>query len=147
MSDNIVIADTSGIIAAYDDDEPESARCRIVLAQAPLLVVSALLLAEIDHVVTRLAGLAAARHILADIQRWTRAGRFVIPTITADILAAAEQTRDRHAALDLDLADAVNAALALEYRTATILTLDRRDFRAIRPLTPHKAFRILPDDL
>lgn len=147
MSDNIVIADTSGVIAAYDDDEPESTRCRTVLAQAPLLVVSPLLLAEIDHVATRLAGRSAARHILADIHHWTQAGRFVIPTVTADILAAAEQTRDRHAALDLDLTDAVNAALALEYRTATILTLDRRDFRAITPLTPHKAFRLLPDDL
>jgi len=147
VSDNIVIADTSGVIAAYDDAEPESARCRTVLAQAPLLVVSPLVLAEIDHVATRLAGRAAARHILADIHHWTRVGRSVIPAITADVLAAAEQTRDRHAALDLDLADAVNTALALEYRTATILTLDRRDFRAISPLTPHKAFRLLPDDL
>jgi predicted nucleic acid-binding protein len=147
VSNNIVIADTSGIIAAYDDDEPESVRCRTVLAEAPLLVVSALVLAEIDHVATRLAGRAAARHILADIQYWTRAGRFAIPTITADVLAAAEQTRDRHAAVDLDLADAVNTALAFEYRTATILTLDRRDFRAVTPLTPHKAFTLLPDDL
>lgn len=28
-----------------------------------------------------------------------------------------------------------------------ILALDRRDFRAIRPLTPHNAFCVLPDDL
>ena len=28
-----------------------------------------------------------------------------------------------------------------------VLTLDRRDFRAVRPLTPHKAFRLLPDDV
>ena len=65
----------------------------------------------------------------------------------SDILSLAEHTRDRHAALDLDLTAAVNAALALEYRTSAILTLDRRDFRAITPLTPHKAFRLLPDDL
>jgi hypothetical protein len=34
----------------------------------------------------------------------------------------------------------------LGYQPSTgILTLDRRDFRAVRPLGRHKAFRILPD--
>ena len=54
---------------------------------------------------------------------------------------------NRYADLDLDLADAVSVALAADYRTDAVLTLDRRDFRALRPLTPHKAFRLLPDDL
>jgi predicted nucleic acid-binding protein len=49
--------------------------------------------------------------------------------------------------LDLDLADAVAAAVAAEYRTEVVLTLDRRDFRAMRKLTTHTAFRLLPDDL
>jgi predicted nucleic acid-binding protein len=53
----------------------------------------------------------------------------------------------QYANLDLDLADAVNVALAAQYRTDAVLTLDRRDFRAMRPLTPHKCFRHLPDDL
>jgi hypothetical protein len=38
-------------------------------------------------------------------------------------------------------------ALAAQYRTDAVLTLDRRDFRAMRPLTPHKWFRLLPDHL
>ncbi|MGX1368580.1 putative nucleic acid-binding protein [Streptomyces canus] len=49
--------------------------------------------------------------------------------------------------MNLDLADAVNVALAADYDTDAILTLDRRDFRAVRPLGRHKAFRVLPDDL
>jgi len=44
-------------------------------------------------------------------------------------------------------ADGVNVALAAEYRTDALLSLDRRDFRTVRPLTPHQAFRLLPDDL
>jgi hypothetical protein len=28
-----------------------------------------------------------------------------------------------------------------------VLTFDRRDLRAVRPLSPHKCFRLLPDDL
>jgi len=53
----------------------------------------------------------------------------------------------KYAALNLDLADAVNVALAAEYRTHSLLSLDRRDFRAMSPLTPHPAFQLLPDDM
>jgi uncharacterized protein len=38
-------------------------------------------------------------------------------------------------------------ALASEYRTCSVLTLDRGDFLAIRPLTPHPAFRLIPDNM
>ena len=41
----------------------------------------------------------------------------------------------------------MNVALAAEYDTDAVLTLDRRDFRALRPLGRHKSFRLLPDDL
>jgi predicted nucleic acid-binding protein len=53
----------------------------------------------------------------------------------------------QYASLDLDLADAVNVALAAQYRTDAVLTPARRDFRAMRALTPHKWLRLLPDDL
>jgi predicted nucleic acid-binding protein len=59
----------------------------------------------------------------------------------------AQAVRVRYGALDLDLADAVNAALAADFDTDAILTLDRRDFRAVRPLGHQKAFRLLPDGL
>ncbi|MEV0771431.1 hypothetical protein [Nocardia salmonicida] len=49
--------------------------------------------------------------------------------------------------LNLDLSDAVCVALAGEYETATILTLDHRDFRALTPLTEQRSFRLLPADL
>ncbi len=47
----------------------------------------------------------------------------------------------------LDSTHPVNVALAADYDTDAIRTLDRRDFRAVRPLGHHKAFRVLPDDL
>jgi uncharacterized protein len=55
--------------------------------------------------------------------------------------------RQHYTDLDLDLADATAIGLAAEYRTDVVLTLDRHDFRAVRPLTGHKAVRLLPDDL
>ncbi|MDX3507607.1 PIN domain-containing protein [Streptomyces caniscabiei] len=114
---------------------------------AGLLVMSPLLLAELDHVATRELGREAALSAVDDLRRWMSRGRVVLQEITEDHLGAAQSVRVRYRALDLDLADAVNVALAADYDTDAILTLDRRDFRALHPLGRYKAFRVLPDDL
>ncbi|MGW0928643.1 PIN domain-containing protein [Streptomyces sp. NPDC002644] len=143
----IVVADTSGLLAALDATHPEHRAANEAIMAAGLLVMSPLLLAELDHVATRELGREAALGAVDDIRRWMRAGRVVVPQIDEDHLAAARFLRTRYGDLDLDLADAVNVALAAEYDTDAVLTLDRRDFRAVRPLGRHKAFRVLPDDL
>jgi predicted nucleic acid-binding protein len=143
----IVVADTSGLLAALDSTHPEHGAANEAIMAAGLLVMSPLLLAEIDHVATRELGREAAISAVDDIRRWMGRGRVVVPQITGEHLGAAQSVRARHAALNLDLADAVNVALASDYDTDAILTLDRRDFRALRPLSRHKAFRLLPDDL
>ncbi|MEU3186603.1 PIN domain-containing protein [Streptomyces sp. NPDC006923] len=143
----IVVADTSGLLAALDSRHPERQGANEAIMAAGLLVMSPLLLAEIDHVATRELGREAAVSAIDDISRWMRAGRIVVPEITEAHLSAAQTLRARYAALNLGLANAVNVALAAEYDTDAILTLDRRDFRAVRPLGRHKSFRLLPDDL
>ncbi|MGW0573843.1 PIN domain-containing protein [Streptomyces tauricus] len=143
----IVIADTSGLQAALDMTHSEHGAANEAIMAAGLLVMSPLLLAELDHVATRELGRAAAVSAIDDLRRWMSRGRIVMPEITQDHLGAAQSVRVRYGALDLDLADAVNVALAADYDTDAILTLDRRAFRAVRPLSRHKAFRVLPDDL
>jgi predicted nucleic acid-binding protein len=143
----IVIADTSGLLAALDSTHPEHGAANEAILAAGLLIMSPLLLAELDHVATRELGRAAALSAVDDIRRWMRRGRVVVPEITEDHLGTAQSVRARYGALGLDLADAVNVALASDYDTDAILTLDRRDFRTVRPLGRHKAFRVLPDDL
>ncbi|MEZ0093082.1 PIN domain-containing protein [Streptacidiphilus sp. EB129] len=143
----IVVADTSGLLAALDSTHPEHHAANQAIMAAGLLIVSPLLLAELDHVATRELGREAAVSAVDDIRRWMRLGRVVAPEITESHLAAAQSVRARYAALGLDLADAVNVALATDYDTDAVLTLDRRDFRTVRPLGRHKAFRVLPDDL
>lgn len=143
----VVIADTSGLLAALDSAHPEHPASNEAIMAAGLLVMSPLLLAEIDHVATRELGREAALSAVDDIRHWVRRGRVVLPEITEDHLGVAQSVRARHRDLDLDLADAVNVALAAEYDTDAVLTLDRRDFRAVRPLGRHKVFRVLPDDL
>jgi predicted nucleic acid-binding protein len=139
----IVVADTSGLIAASDKNAPESADCRAALAEAGTALVSPLVLTEVDHLAKARFGSDARSTLIDFIVFQARRGRFHIPEITIELL----ETARKDAGLDLDLADGVNVALAAEYRTCCLLTLDRRDFRAIRPLTPHPAFRLLPDDM
>lgn len=142
----IVVADTSGIIAASDRKAPEAAACQSVLREAGTVIISPLVLAEVDHLAKVRFGSSARSAIIAFILEQVRRMRFQVPQTTTGILDAAQAVQKRYADLDLDFADSVNIALAAEYRTDAVLTLDRRDFRAVRPLTPHKAFRLLPDD-
>lgn len=140
------MADTSGLVAALDQTHPDGEAARKILRDAGTLIVSPVLLGELDHVVRRVLGREAADQAIDDIRHWTRAGRAVLPEVTADILDTAQAVRARYLDLRLDLADAVNVAFAAQFRTDAVLTLDRRDFRAVRPLTEHRAFRLLPDD-
>jgi len=143
----IVVADTSGIIAASDRRAPESAACRDLLGSAGTVIVSPLVLAEVGHLAKVRFGTQARHAIIDNIVTHALRMRFQVPEVSADALKLAREVQRKYADLDLDLTDAVNVTLAADYRTDAILTLDRRDFRAVRPLTPHKAFRVLPDDL
>ncbi len=93
---------------------------------------------------------AARTAIIEFILGQARQLRFQIPATGLAILDTARLVQEQCASPDLDvdldlgLADAVNGTLAAQYRTDAVLTLDRRAFRAMRPLTPHKWFRLLP---
>jgi len=143
----ITVADTSGIIAASDRNAPESAACRALLQEAGTVIISPLVLTEVDHLAKARFGSQARTAIIDFVLAQAGQSRFQIPDAGLEVLDTARMVQRQYASLDLDLADAVNVALAAWYRTDAILTLDRRDFRAMRPLTPHKWFRLLPDDL
>ena len=143
----ITVADTSGIIAASDRNARESAACRAVLQEAGTVIISPLVLTEVDHLAKARFGSQARTAIIDFVLTQAGRSRFQIPETGLEVLDTARMVQRQYAGLDLDLADAVNVALAAQYRTDAVLTLDRRDFRAMRPLTPHKWFRLLPDDL
>lgn len=143
----VVVADTSGLLAALDETHPDGDRARQVLDDAGALIASPVLLSELDHVGNRVLGRQAAHQVIDDIRYRVRQGRAVLPEITVEVLDTAQAVRDCYSNLDLDLADAVNVALAERFRTNAVLTLDRRDFRAVRPLTHHESFQVLPDDV
>ncbi|MGW4636287.1 PIN domain-containing protein [Nocardia sp. NPDC004415] len=143
----ILVGDTSGLVAAFNPKDPEHAAARACLQQAALTVVSPLVMLEVEHIVTRNLNRQAAYGVNDWLLAQEHKGRVVVPAVSASIVRTARRVQNRYLALQLDLTDATNVSLAEQYATIDILTLDRRDFRAIEPLTPEKAFRVLPDDL
>jgi predicted nucleic acid-binding protein len=143
----IVVGDTSGLVSAFNADDPNQAAARSVFQQASVTIISPLVFAEIEHIMTRNIDSNAAHDAIDWLLTQERTKRVLLPELTARSLRRARTIQGRYAALRLDLADCVNVVLTAEYETDCILTLDRRDFRAVRPLTEHRAFRLLPDDL
>jgi uncharacterized protein len=143
----IVVGDTSGLIAAFNTDDPQHARARRAFREASATVISPLVFGEIEHVITRNIDRKAAHAVQDWLLQQEQSMRVLVPEVSAAILRRARTVQSRHADLRLDLADSVNVVLAEQFETETVLTLDRRDFRAIRPLSGHTAFRLLPDDL
>ncbi|MCD0444784.1 PIN domain-containing protein [Glycomyces sp. A-F 0318] len=143
----VVAADTSGLLAALDEGHPDGEAARTVMSTAGMLVICPVLFSELDHMITRDFGRDASLEVLDDLRARVDEGRAVIPIVTSHTLDLAQDVRRRYRGLDLDIADAFNVVIAAEYETDAILTLDRRDFRAIEPLAQFQAFRLLPDDL
>jgi predicted nucleic acid-binding protein len=129
----IAIADTSGIIASVD--------------RSCLLVIPQFVLAELDHLLSGRFDKDAAGQVMDRLIAQARTRRYVLSDASADVLADARLVQRRYRDLALDLTDSVIMVQAREYATDAVLTLDRKDFRAVRPLTSHPAFRLLPDDL
>ncbi|GAA1363836.1 PIN domain-containing protein [Streptomyces beijiangensis] len=149
MTHPVVIADTNALIRLLTPRETGHAEHKSAFAQMAHLVVSPLVLAELDHIVTTRANpkttLGFARFIKsqADLNRFTVAD--IAPHLSTAI-AVAEGYTDARGGKGIGLTDAMNVALAKAYRTDALFTTDK-DFRIIQPLTGHAAFRLLPEDL
>ncbi|MGN2641360.1 type II toxin-antitoxin system VapC family toxin [Nocardia takedensis] len=142
----IVVADTSALFAAFDADQEEHRRALRVM-ERETLVISPLVLTELDHLTRRDLGFSAAMAITDALLSRAIEGRYRLAELKHVDLSAAQSVRAKYEGLQLDLADAVGVALADKYKTDRIFTLDQRDFRAIEPLTPGFAsFRLLPTD-
>jgi uncharacterized protein len=140
----VVVADTSALIAFFNESDKHHNAVRDGIAEAGHLVVSPCVLTELDYLVATRQGPPAAGAIIRYVASRVAAGRWEVPGIGPFLLAA-------HAVLEdypvIGLADAMNVVLAREFRTDVVATLDQRHFRVIRPLTSHRAFRLLPADV
>jgi predicted nucleic acid-binding protein len=139
----LIVLDTSVVLAFMDRRDSDHERVRAWMEElTDDLATTPLVVAELDHLVARQGGQAAAKALRQDL----KAGAYAVewwPTALRDSIAVAE----RHASMELGLADASLVALANRLKTLDMATLDERHFRALHPAGDRKAsFRLLPYD-
>jgi predicted nucleic acid-binding protein len=126
-----LIADTGGLLRALArnaDGQSSFPEYESVLRSAALVIVPALVLAEIDYFLR--SERRAMRKFVAEV--FDPATRYEYePALPSDLVRALEIDA-RFANLDLGLVDGTVAAVAERRRIYRILTTDRRDFGAIR---------------
>ena len=136
-----MIVDTSVLLAAFVPDQRMHKRCARLLAANRPLVVSPLVLAELDYLTAQIAGVKAELTLLGELC----SGAYELAVFGIDDLIRAHAIVDRYSDLPLGLTDASLIVLADRYNTNAIATLDERHFRIAKSLQG-APFRILPAD-
>lgn len=133
-----LLLDTSGLLAALFEDQRQHEACARVLreAQGPL-ILSPFVLAEVDYMIQKYAGVDAERMFLEEVER----GAYYVPEYPQGLMADTCRMVLRDRDVNIGLADASLVMLAELHRCRDLLTLDLRHFRTM------KSFRILPADL
>jgi uncharacterized protein len=145
----IVIADTNALYRLLTPKTSGHEEHRQALAAVGHLIVSPLVLGELDYLISTRAGADKAVAAMRFVERYVATHRFEVPDLAPHLttaVAVMEGYRDADQGRGVGLADAMNVALAAAYRTDLVFTSDRH-FRLMRPLTGHSAFRLLPDDM
>jgi len=137
-----LIADTGAVYGLYDRRDRHHAALRdtIERERGAILIPSAILV-EIDYLLRTKLGIGAELDLLGDIQ----AGAFTLESFTASDLARSRHLIEQYRDLDLGLADAAVIAAAERLHIKRILTVDERDFRAVRA-SDGTSFTLLPAD-
>jgi predicted nucleic acid-binding protein len=134
----LAVVDTGPLYAVIDEDDADHRRCRAVLEDARYrVVIPALVIAEVTYLVATRLGAAVEARFLKSLS-----GMDVEAPAPADWSRIAELV-ERYADFPLGGTDASVVALAERLDSDTIVTLDQRHFRAIRP-KHRKAFQLLP---
>ena len=104
-------------------------------------MLSPFVLAELDYLVLKLAGVDLELELLAEVAR----GAYALATFDAADVEEARSVVARHRAQGVGLADASLVVLSRRLGTRELLTLDERHFRTLRAARG-RPFRLLPAD-
>jgi len=135
-----LIADSGAIYGLCDADDQHHSRLRDFLAsERGAVIIPMAILSEIGYLLQARLGMAAELRFLHDIS----IGAFILePFTSADVHRCRVQT---YADLKLGLADASVITTAERLGIRRLLTVDERDFRAVRS-NSRIPFTLLPAD-
>jgi hypothetical protein len=139
----VIIADTSGLYAIFNRRQPEhrAARASVERDGGPLLL-SPLVLAELDYFVLVRLGAQAEQKALAEL----RSPAYRLASFTDDDFKLASEVAVKYGDMQLGLTDASIVVQAARHKITRILSLDHKHFGAVRPLTGGASFTLLPRD-
>lgn len=138
----MILLDTSGLLAAMFSDQADHEACRGALATAsPPLLLSPFVLAELDYLVMRNAGVDAELQLLQEVSDGAYELVHFDRTDITHALAVARQHRD----LELGVTDASLVVLSARHNVHDLLSLYHRHFRTVMGAN-NKPFRLLPAD-
>jgi hypothetical protein len=136
----VTVADTSGLLALFNRTEPEHEAVRSIVAELDEpLIVSPYVVAEVDYLVAHRVGVEAELAVLSELA----GGGYELACLDAAELERASEVVARYRDHAIGVADASIVLLADRYRTRRVLTLDRRHFDVLRPLSGGR-FSLLP---
>ncbi len=137
----MIIADTSGLLALFNRREgAHGAVAAVVSREVEALVISPYVVAEVDYLAATRLGIRAELAILRELA----SGAYELAAVSAGDMSRAADVVRRYQDQNVGLTDASLVVLAERYGTRTVLTLDRRHFGVLRPLSGGR-FRILPN--
>jgi hypothetical protein len=134
----LAVVDTGPLYAAVDADDADHARCRAVLEDARYrIIIPTLIVAEATYLIGTRLGAAVESRFLRSLSAMD------VEAPTPDDWIRIAELVDHYGDFPLGGADASAVALAERLDAETIVTLDERHFRAVRP-KHRKAFRLMP---
>ena len=137
-----IVADSGAIFALYDRKDRHHAAVRRVLdGERSLVIIPSAILGELDYLLRQHLGIQAELDFIESIV----SGSFTLETLISEDVVRCHELITTYRDLDLGLADAAVIATAERLNIERILTVDERDFRAVRP-KGGRPFLLLPAD-
>jgi predicted nucleic acid-binding protein len=125
----LLVVDTSVLLAAADNADPDHQACAEAIQNAGPLVTTALVVAETAYLIGRQLGARAEARFF----RAVADGELQIETITPTDARRIAELIETYADLRLGGTDASLIAIAERLNVSTLATLDRRHFSVVRP--------------
>lgn len=134
----LVVVDTGPLYAVVDADDADHERCRDLLGEVGhRLIIPTLVIAEVSYLIGTRLGPAVESKFLRSLSR------LHVEAPAPDDWPRIADLVEQYGDFPLGGTDASIVALAERLDIETIVTLDDRHFRAIRP-RHRQAFRLLP---
>jgi len=135
-----VIADTGALFALYDKDDAYHSAVLNVIEKTGTIVIPDGLLAEIDYLLCKFLGVQAEVDFLEELID----GIYALHRLDTHDFRRCQELISQYRDLNLGFADASVMATAERLGVYQVLTVDERDFRAVRLKKP---LVILPADV